>query len=106
MMPDTSGPSSKKTYLALAGLLLFVPAAQAAANDFPADTEAMTLQLARQDQGQDPELQRRLQEWRNLPQDKRENIKQKREMFERLDPAEQQRLREEFRARQSRRDRG
>lgn len=87
----------------LLGLLLLLPPAQASTLDLQAGAG---LQLARAEEERAPDLQRRLQEWRSMPEDKRERIKEKRQAFERLDPAEQQRLREEFRARKSQREGG
>lgn len=105
MMPDKNRILNWLSLPAgLLGLVFLLPVAEASspAPEITADT---VLQLARADDERDPNLERRLQEWRSMPQDKRERIKEKHQVFERLDPAEQQRLREEFRARKSK-DRG
>ena len=109
MMPDKNRMLNwlPLSVAGLLGLLLLMPPAQASARDLEFGAQAGTgLQLARGGDERGPDMQRRLQEWRDMPADKRERIKEKRELFERLDPAEKQRLRDEFRARQSRRERG
>ncbi|MEW5792245.1 MAG: DUF3106 domain-containing protein [Pseudomonadota bacterium] len=97
---------------ALLCALCLAPAAYGAAPAEPAQPfwSQEAWQLARDNRDLSPEekalLQKRLEQWRNMPQEEREQIRRQRQDFERLSPDEQQRLREEFRSRHPGRGRG